>query len=131
MNAIIRFYQGVLGMPWPWKIWLVLLGVANLIVPLFHLEHSEAQIVLAVMVFNFALMIALTAVSGFTRLLGLGHFSWFPLLYYLWTRLDGFPADDPYGLWLRALMAVNAVSLAIDVVDVARYAAGERAETVP
>ncbi len=130
MNAIIHFHKGILGMPRPWMVWLGLLGVANLALPLFYLGRAEARIVLAVFAFNFALMVALTAVSGFARLLGLGHFTWFALLYYLWTRLDAIPADDFYGLWLRALMLVNAVSLAIDVVDVGRYAAGDRAETV-
>ncbi len=130
MNAFIRFYKGILGMPRPWLLWLAVLGAANLVAPIFHLGRAEAQVVLAVFVLNFALMVALTAASGFSRLLGLGHFTWFPLLYWLWTRLDAIPADDAYGLWLRALMLVNGISLAIDVVDVARYAAGEHAETV-
>ena len=61
---------------------------------------------------------------------GLGHVLWFPLLYFLWTRLEGAPADGPFGIWLRALMAINAVSLAIDATDVARYLAGERDEVI-
>ena len=131
MNAFVKFNKGMLGMPLPWQLWLMLLAVLNLVVPLFHLGRSEARVVLAVMLVNAVAMTLLTGLAGFTRLLGLGHFLWFPLLYYLWTRLGEIPAGDFYGTWLRALMGANAISLVIDVVDVARYAAGDRAETVP
>ena len=35
--------------------------------------------------------------------------------------------DEPFGIWIRFLMAVNTVSMVIDVV---RYMRGDRAETV-
>ena len=70
------------------------------------------------------------ALSGFTRLLGLGHILWIPLLYFLWMRLGQNPADDFFGVWLRVLMILNAASLIIDVIDVGRYIAGDRSETV-
>ncbi len=75
-------------------------------------------------------MTILTGVSGFNRLLGLGHIFWNPLLYFLWMRLGQIPADDFFGIWVRALMALNAASLVIDLIDVARYIAGDREETV-
>ncbi len=59
-----------------------------------------------------------------------GHLLWIPLLYFLWTRLDAIPANDAFGIWTRALMALNALSLVIDGIDVARYVAGDRAETM-
>jgi hypothetical protein len=77
-----------------------------------------------------ALMTGLTGLSGFSRLLGLGHIVWVPLLFFLWTRLGEIPAVDAFGFWVRAVIAINAMSLVIDAVDVIRYAAGERAETV-
>ncbi|MBI3767240.1 MAG: hypothetical protein HY271_01970 [Deltaproteobacteria bacterium] len=73
-------------------------------------------------------MTVLTMLTGFSRLLGLAHFFWFPLLYYLWTRTTAISVEEPYGLWLRAVMIVDVISLAIDVTDVARYLAGERAD---
>ena len=66
-------------------------------------------------------MTALTAWGGFTRLLGLGHILWFPLLVYLWRSLQGHPFDTGIGLWLRVLMVLNTLSLGIDTVDVVRY----------
>ena len=76
------------------------------------------------------LMTILTGFAGFTRLLGWGHIFWIPLLIFLWTRLGLVPADDLFGIWLRALMVVNAVSLVFDGIDVFRYQAGDRAELV-
>ena len=95
-----------------------------------YIKLFEAQVVLAAFFASFALMVALTAYSGFSRLLGLGHVLWLPLLYFLWTRLDMNPADSPFGLWMRTLMALNAVSLVIDTVEVGRYLAGDHREVV-
>lgn len=75
-------------------------------------------------------MTGLTALSGFTRLLGLGRILWIPLLYFLWMRLQQNPADSLFGLWIRVLMVLNAVSLIIDAIDVGRYIAADRSETV-
>ncbi len=131
MRAFLKFNRGVLKMPLPWRLWLMLLVTANLVVPLFFLGHLEAEVVLGAMVGSMILMTVLTAVSGFTRLLGLGHILWIPLLLFLWTRLDQIPADDFFGVWVRVLMALNAMSLALDAADVFRYISGDRQETVP
>ncbi len=117
-------------MPLPWKLWLSLLVAANVFVPLFYFQQLEAQIVLGTMEANMALMTFLTSRFGFTRILGLGHIFWIPLLSFLLTRLGNFPVGDAYGAWLRALIVVNSGSLLIDTVDVIRYLAGDRAETV-
>ena len=130
LDALIKFNKGLMKMPIPWRVWVSLLVLVNLVVPLFFLERAEARIVIAVFLVGALLMTLLTALTGFSRLLGLGHVLWFPLLYFLWTRLEGAPADGPFGIWLRALMAINAVSLAIDATDVARYLAGERDEVI-
>ncbi len=130
LNALIKFNKGLMKMPIPWRVWVLLLVLLNLVAPLFFLERAEARIVIAVFLVGALLMTLLTALTGFSRLLGLGHVLWFPLLYFLWTRLEGAPADEPFGIWLRAVMAINAVSLAIDATDVARYLAGERDEVI-
>ncbi|MFQ5994462.1 MAG: hypothetical protein ACE5K1_05160 [Acidiferrobacterales bacterium] len=130
MRAFIRFNRGVLEMPWPWQLWLLLLVLVNLFVPLFFLDHLEAQVTVAALVASMVLMTLLTALSGFTRLLGLGHIFWIPLLFFLYTRLDQIPSDDYFGIWVRTLMVLNIISLIIDAVDVSRYVAGDREETV-
>ncbi len=130
MGAFIKFNKGLMKMPVQWQLWLLLLVCVNLIIPLFFIDRLEARLVVGAFLGSVLLMTILTAVSGFTRLLGLGHILWFPLLYFLWTRLDQIPGDDLFAIWVRVLMMLNAVSLVIDAADVIRYIAGDRAETV-
>ena len=130
MAAFIKLNKGILKYPAPVKIWLLALIGVNFLAPLFYIKRFEAQVVLAAFVASFALMVALTAYSGFSRLLGLGHILWLPLLYFLWTRLDMNPADGFFGLWMRSLMVLNTVSLVIDALEAGRYLGGDRREIV-
>ena len=130
MQGFIKFNKGVLRMSWPVKIWLLLLVAANAVAPLFFLQRVEAQAVFAAMMIGATLMSLLTARFGFTRILGLGHILWIPLVDWLAFRLGQIPADDAFGLWVRGVMFVNAVSLVIDTADVVRFATGDRKELV-
>ncbi len=130
MRAFVKFNKGVLKMPVHWQLWLALLVTANLLIPLFFLARIEARVVVATLAASMTLMTVLTGRYGFTRILGMGHVLWIPLLYFLWIRLDAIPANDAFGIWIRALMVLNALSLIIDAIDVARYVAGDRAETI-
>ncbi len=129
MKSFIRFNRGMMRMPIYWQPWLLLLVTVNVVIPLFFMGRFEAQMVLGAMVVNIILMTLLTGLTGFSRLVGLGHYPWFPLLYLLWTQLDRIPADDFFGIWIRVLMVLNALSLVLDTVDAARYVAGDREET--
>ena len=131
MNAFVRFNRGVLAMPLPWQGWLLLLVSANLVVPLFFLGRVEARVAVVAMLLSVALMTGLTARWGFSRILGLGHIvAWAPLLWFLIPRLSAVPAMDAFGFWIRAVIVLNAASLLIDLVDVVRFVAGDRSETV-
>ena len=130
MNTFIKFNKGLLKMPFGVRLWLMLLIAINMVVPLFYFDRLEAQVILGALFASMMLMLIITARTGFTRLLGLGHILWLPLLFFLWSQLDQIPADDFFGSWVRALMVVNAVSLVIDSIDVSRYIAGDREETV-
>ena len=130
MNAFTKFNKGLMNSSLPVKLWVGLLVIFNMIIPLFFLERLEAQVVLAAIMASMLLMTLITSTTGFSRLLGLGHIFWIPLLYFLGTHLDQIPPDDGFGVWVRALMVINATSLVIDAVDVLRYLAGERMEIV-
>ena len=130
MHAFIKFNKGLMRSPVVVQVWLLLLMSANLVVPLFFLHRVEAQWVVVTFVASAILMTILTGLYGFTRLLGLGHIFWIPLLWFLWTRLGQNPSDSFFGLWLRVVMVLNGLSLLIDLIDVARYIAGDREETV-
>lgn len=129
-DVLTKFPKGVLKLPLAVQIWLGVLMMANAVVPMFFLGHREAQVVLGVFMVSAASMMILVHVVGFTRLLGLGHVLWIPLLLYLWSRMGGHPAVEPYGAWIRIVMLLNAASLVADAWDVIRYARGERAEIV-
>ena len=86
--------------------------------------------VLVAMIVSATVMMAMSGKFGFTRILGLGHVLWIPLVFYLWTRLGQHAPDEPFGIWIRFLMVVNTVSVVIDVIDVVRYVRGDCAETV-
>ena len=130
MRAFIRFNRGIMRSPLPVRLWLMLLVAANLGAPLFFLDHLEAQVVLVCFMASVALMTILTGLTGFTRLLSVGHIFWVPMLFWLWNRLDQIPDQDAFGIWIRVLMTANFVSLLLDTVEVIRYIRGEREETV-
>ena len=130
-NAFIKFNRGMLNFPIYWYLFLVPMVVANAVAPLFFLQHIEAQVVLGTFLISFALMVYLTSRFGFTRILGLGHIVWIPMLVFLFPALGEFSATDAVGLWIRVLFVINGISLVIDAVDVTRFIAGERAKTIP
>lgn len=130
MNAFLRFNAGVMKTPVPVRLWLVLLVFANMAMPLFFINSLESQVVLVGFFLSFTLMIALTSRFGFTRILGLGHIFWVPMLVFLWPRLSQLPANNVLGIWIRVLMGLNIVSLVFDTIDVIRYFSGDRAEMV-
>ena len=66
MEAFIKFNKGLLKEPPPVKIWLIALMSVNMVAPLFYINRFEAQVVLAAFLASFALMVALTAYSGFS-----------------------------------------------------------------
>lgn len=131
MEMFLKFNKGLLRLPLPVRLWVMVLACANMIGPLFFLAHREAQIVLDVFLVSAAFMMILASWKGFTRLLGVGHLLWFSLLYFLWGRLSEVPSTDWFGIWLRAVMILNAISLLFDTVDVVRYFTGQREEMVP
>ena len=131
MHAFIKFNKGILQMPVFWQVWLAALVATNLVVPMFFLERLEARVALGTILASMALMTYLTGRFGFTRIVGLGHILWVPMLAFLVVRLGDIPDNDVFGIWLRAVIVLNGISLAIDAIDVIRYIAGDRDETVP
>jgi len=106
-----------------WVMWLMIVNTAG---ALFLRRHVEARWVLAAWVVNFALMSALFAAFGFTRILGLSHvLVWTPLLVYLWRRSPGAQDGGLFTAWVRTLFVSNAISVVIDYVDVARFFLGD------
>lgn len=131
MRSFIRFNRGLLGLPLHLQLWVGMLIGANLLAPLFFLEHVEARVTLGAGLFGMALMTALTGRFGFSRIVGLGHVAWLPLLAFLAGSVAVVPATTGFGLWLRTVIVLDAISIVFDAVDAVRFLRGDRAETVP
>lgn len=130
VKAFVRYHRGLAKLPVSWKPWLITLLVANMILPWFWMDRLEAQVVFGVALLNYFSFVILTGVSGFSRLLGLGHIYWIPLIWFLCLRLDMFQADSTYGLWMRAVIILNAGCLLLDAANVIRYIRGDHEEMV-
>lgn len=128
LQGLIAFNRGLFKLRPAVQIWMAALLAVNMVAPLVFIQTREAQVVLVAMMASVAMMSLLTAKAGFTRIVGVGHAPWVPLLVYLWTRLAAHPVDTNLGLWLRALILLNAISIALDTADAIRYARGNRHE---
>ena len=131
LQAIKDFHLGIWSLAIGWKFWLLALITVNFFIPAFYLQTVEAQATIAAFFAGAMTGVVLVKVQGFTRLLGLMHIYWIPLVIFLAGRLGDFPATEPFGQWLRAVIILNGISLAIDFVEVARYFRGERKPTWP
>ncbi|QPJ64389.1 MAG: hypothetical protein G3M78_02845 [Candidatus Nitrohelix vancouverensis] len=121
-----EFMSGLRSYPKAVQLWISLLAAFNGLVPLFFWDRFEAQVIFTAFIAGGMMGMALVGLQGFTRLLGLMHVFWFPLLVYLYTRLGMHPVEGAFGLYLRVVLAMNGISLVIDVADVFRYLRGER-----
>ena len=130
MNPLVRLYSGSRRLATPVQLWVALLVAVNGLAPLFFITHGEARAVLLVFFAAIVLMAVIVHKVGFTRLMGVGHVLWLPLIIYLWARMGAFPAVEAFGAWLRLVMLLNAASLIMDGVDLVRYLRGDRGEIV-
>ena len=63
--------------------------------------------------------------QGFVRLLGVGHFFWFPMIVYFLISLPDKSAHPSLYYWIITLIAFNSISLIVDISDVFRFLRGE------
>jgi hypothetical protein len=125
MNALFDFLKNIFKMPkiwWPWMAGLPLINLSSV----FFLPKTEAWVVLGTGLLAATIMTALHAKLGYVRLLGIGHFVWIPMLVWLGFRLDKLHEGTLFRGWIMTLMAMDIVSLLLDVVDLIRYLRGDR-----
>ncbi len=109
-----------------WRIWLAILMFINFVMPLVFYQRIEAQATFLAAMIGVSIGLIIFKIQGFSRLLGVMHISWFPLIYFLWTRLNQIPIDNVFGIWICAVILLNSLSMGIDVIDVIRYIAGQK-----
>ena len=124
---MIDFTRTMALFPLHWRLWLAALTAANFAAPLFFLTGIEGRMVLGAGMIAGSIELVIFANLGFVRLLGLGHFVWFPLVAWLLTRLGGIAPGGALWYWAVVVIVIDSLSLVIDVVDVLRFLMGERA----
>ena len=122
MNNPLYFFVELLDRPTWVVIWLGWLMLINLASVLFW-RQREARIVFFTFLASAMLMMSLYAVFGFSKILGLGHVLWIPLLVYLLMRV-GRVTESRFRAYLWTLVVSNAISLVLDARDVWLFATG-------
>jgi hypothetical protein len=79
---------------------------------IFFLPRIEASVVLVTGLLAATIMTALHARLGYVRLVGVGHFVWIPMLFWLGFRMAEIPAGTLFYGWLLTLMVMDSVSAA-------------------
>ncbi|HVN23422.1 MAG TPA: hypothetical protein VMT71_05585 [Syntrophorhabdales bacterium] len=125
MKPLGDFVRNIFKTPmvwWPWMAGLPLINLSSI----FFLPRTEAWVVLGTGLLAATIMTVLHAKLGYVRLVGIGHFVWIPMLIWLVFRLDHIPEGTLLCNWLLILIAMDTVSLLIDIVDLVRYLLGDR-----
>ena len=125
MKSFIEFNKKMVGMKFPWNVWMGLLILVNIGGGLFFIRTMEGQLALACMMAAFMIMWGIYIKKGFVRLLGVGHLiAWTPqVAWYLQVVGD---KTGWFQYWLISAIVINGLCLAIDFVDVVRYSLGDK-----
>ena len=142
MNIFVAMYEAtyimIVRFPIPLKLWLLTMFIMNLAgyVVLFP-ESLETKIIAIVCCVGAMLISYIYSITGFTRLLGLGHTLWIPLV--IWLSIYRIPTllrttgeqeqdDQQQDLknWLIGVVVIDSISLILDIKDVLQYINGDR-----
>lgn len=98
-----------------WVLFLMLVNMASLA----FWQEAVAQLIFMNFLASAMLMMGLYARYGFSKILGLGHFPWIPLLAYVVIKIP--TAEASFKQYLLILSVSMAVSLVFDTIDVWSY----------
>ncbi len=124
-----RFMSKMMKFPLVPRIWVMVMIMVNM-AALYFIDTLEGQVVIGVFMVSAAMMIIRDAKMGFVKLLGLGHVLWLGLVPWLYFRLDGLTPDTLVHQWVMVVIAINGISLIIDIRDVVQYLKGDRAPVI-
>jgi hypothetical protein len=126
MRAIINFIKDLRKMPLIVQAWLMILGISNMMIPLFLLRHIEAKIMFLATITGFMIGVFIHKRKGMTRILGLMHAPWLFAIFFLIKGLVTSGAFDIYNLWMAIALVLTSLSLIIDIRDVTKYYSGHK-----
>ena len=114
LNFFVKLMQQPLWIP----IWVTVLMAINVASVAFWSEPL-ARIIFIIFMFSAMLMMGLYSRFGFTKILGMGHVLWLPLLIYVLIEISS--KAIPFKSYLIVWSILTAVSLGFDIVDVWKY----------
>lgn len=106
--------------------WTRVIDTSNWALLLFVYFDRRARWAFLAWIFNIVVILTIYNMFGYVRLLGLAHIlAWTPLLPYLLYHRRPFMEENWTGRYLYWFMAVIAISLVFDYIDVVRYFLGQ------
>ena len=118
MRNPLRFFIDLLQQPLWVSLWVLFLMLVNM-ASLAFWQVAVTQLILLNFLASAMLMMGLYARYGFTKILGLGHFPWIPLLAYVVTQIPA--AEASFKRYLLVLSVSMGMSLVLDTIDVWNY----------
>ena len=118
MRNPLRFFIELIQQPLWVSLWVLVLMLVNMASLAFWRE-AVAQLILMNFLASAMLMMGLYSRFGFTKILGLGHVPWIPLLAYVVTQIPA--AEASFKRYLLVLSVSMAISLVLDTIDVWNY----------
>lgn len=122
MRNPLHFFTELFKRP-PYEIIWVFYMMAINLAAVFFWEELLAKVIVIVFMISSMLMMGLYSKFGFTKILGLGHNLWFPLVFYIGFSMMF--AEGYYFTYLLVLLITISISLVIDGYDVWIYFKGE------
>lgn len=118
MKNPLHFFTDLLKRPLHEPIWVFYMMIINM-AAVFFWEELLAKIIVITFLASSMLMMGLYSKYGFTKILGLGHILWIPLIAYLMIKIQ--ETEGLFFQYLVALAITISISLVIDTFDVWRY----------
>ena len=118
MRNPLRFFIELMEQPVWVSLWVLFLMLVNM-ASLAFWQEAVAQLILMNFLASAMLMMGLYARFGFTKILGLGHVPWIPLLAYMIIQIPA--AEASFKRYLLVLSVSMAISLVLDTIDVWTY----------
>lgn len=118
MRNPLRFFIELIRQPLWVSLWVLFLMLVNMASFAFW-QEAVAQLILLNFLASATLMMGLYSRYGFTKILGLGHFPWIPLLAYVVMQIP--TTEASFKRYLLVLSVSMAISLVLDTIDVWNY----------
>ncbi|MBY0517547.1 MAG: hypothetical protein K2P81_11590 [Bacteriovoracaceae bacterium] len=105
-----------------WIAWVFLLGIANFGIPLLNIrKHPVMAVTLAGAITGLPIGLILTSLFGFSKILGLMHFPWIPVIVYQAIVIRKKELTGRTLSFLKLSFTVSVISIFIDFYDVFQF----------